>query len=105
MRLILTMFIPDCLCKKISYLPQLNVSKTSISAVIETLNMSIRLAEEFGQKYMSVTYDLAIANITLTIQSEESPKYDYLFIQLGSFHFELSFFKALGKFIDDSGEP
>lgn len=32
--------------------------------------MSIRLAEEFGQKYMSVTYDLAIANITLTIQSE-----------------------------------
>jgi hypothetical protein len=41
------------------------------------------------QKYLSVTYDLAIAKIALTIQSEESPKYDRLFIQLGSLHIEL----------------
>ncbi len=46
---------------------------------------------------------LAIANIALTIQSEERPEFDNLFIQLGSFHIELSLFKAIGKFIADSG--
>lgn len=97
--------LPRLPMQKISYLPQLNVSLTSMSAVVETLNMSERIAEECEQKYISVTYDLAIANKALTIQSEESPKFDNLFIQLGSFHIELSFFKAIGKFSDDSGGP
>lgn len=97
--------LPRLPMQTISYLPQLNVSPTSISAVVETLNMSKRIAEECDQKYVPVTYDLAIANVALTIQSEESPKFDNLFIQLGSFHIELSLFKAIGKFIDDSGGP
>jgi hypothetical protein len=85
-------FVKDALPKlpmrKISYLPQLKVSPTSISTVVETLNMSKRIAEECEQKYISVTYDLAIANIALTIQSEERPEFDNFFVQLGSFHIE-----------------
>ena len=76
---------------------------TVSSTVIETLNTSKRIAEECEQKNISVTYDLAIANIALTIQSEERPEFDNLFIQLGSFHIELSLFKAIDKFIADSG--
>jgi hypothetical protein len=54
---------------------------------------------------MSVTHDLAIAKFALSIQSEESPKFEIIFIQLGSFHIELSFFKAVEKFIADSCVP
>lgn len=35
----------------------------------------------------------------------EAPKYDKLFIQLGPFHILMSFFKAVGKFISESGLP
>jgi hypothetical protein len=91
--------------QKNSYLLQLNVSPTSISTVVETLNMSKLIAEECEQKYISVTFDLAIANIALTIKSEERPEFDNLFVQLGSFHIELSFFKAIGKCNSDSGGP
>ena len=52
---------PSLAMQKISYLPQLNVSLTSMAAVLETLKMSQQLADECDQKYMSVTYDLAIA--------------------------------------------
>ncbi len=89
--------------QKISYLPKLKVSPTSISTVVETLNMSKRIAVECEQRYISVTYDPAIANIALTIQSEERPEFDNLFIQLGSFYTELWLFKVIGKFIAYSG--
>lgn len=67
--------------------------------------MANQIAEECNQKYISVTYDLAIAQKALAIQCEERPKFQRLFIQLGSFHIELSFFKAIGKFIAESGGP
>ncbi|XP_032781198.2 uncharacterized protein LOC116919333, partial [Daphnia magna] len=77
------------------YLPQLNISPTSNSAMLETLKMSKRLAKECNQKYFSVTYDLAISKMALTIQAEEKPEYDCLFIHPGSFHIELFLFKAI----------
>lgn len=67
--------------------------------------MSKRLADECDKNCMSVTNDLAIAKFALSIQSEESPKFEIIFIQLGSFHIELSFFKVVGKFIADSSVP
>lgn len=39
------------------------------------------------------------------IQSVESPKFDNIFIHLGAFHIEMSFFKVLGKYIEESGGP
>ena len=89
--------------QKLCYLPQINMSPTSLSVVVQTMKMSQRIADECDQKY--ITYDLAIAKLALCIQAEESPKFDNLFIQLGHFHINMSFFKALGKFIEDSGGP
>ncbi len=79
--------------QKVVYLPQINHSPTSLAAVAETLRMSQRIAEECGQKYISVTFDLAIAKMTFAIQEEEfSP-------------IEMAFFKALGKLVAESGGP
>jgi hypothetical protein len=61
--------------------------------------------EECNQKYCTVTYDLAIAKPALCIQKMESPRYDQLFIQLGPFHILMSYFKAVGKYISESGLP
>lgn len=90
--------------QKICYLPQINESPTPTAVVQETMKIAIQIAEECCQEYISVTYDLAIAKIAFTIQGED-PSYNNLFIQLGSFHILLSFFKGIGKLIADSGGP
>ncbi|GBP51852.1 hypothetical protein EVAR_88557_1 [Eumeta japonica] len=62
-----------------------------------------QMAEECSEDYMEVTYDLAIAKVALQLQSTEKPKYNNLFIHLGSFHIMMAYFKAVGKFIDNCG--
>lgn len=69
------------------------------------MQRSLSIAEECGQQYISVTYDLAITKIALSIQALEKPKFNRLFIQLGAFHIQLSFFKAVGKFIAEFRLP
>jgi hypothetical protein len=91
--------------QRVSYLPQIEASPTRHDVVKETLERSLRLKEECDQKYISVTYDLAIAKVAFCIQSMEAPTYDKIFIQLGPFHILMSFFKAVGKFISESGLP
>lgn len=91
--------------QQIEYLPQINQSPTSTAVVVHTLKMGLQLADECGQRYISQTYDLAIAKMALAIQAEEKPGFDRIFIQLGSFHIELAFFKAVGKFFEESGGP
>ena len=51
---------------------------------------------ETDKTRIAVTYDLAIAKVAMQIQSQESPKYDQLFINLGSIHIELDS-QSLGK--------
>ena len=89
--------------QNVFYLSPINASPTSRSVVLETLKKSIQIADECDQKYIFVTYDLAIAKIAFQIQHEESPNYDRAFILLGSFHIEMAFNKAIGKFLDGSG--
>ena len=60
---------------------------------------------EAGKTSVAVTYDLAIAKVAIQILSQECPKYDQLFINLGTFYIELAFFKALEKFVVESREP
>ena len=64
---------------------------------------ALKIAEECRQENIIVTYDLAIAKMAMQIQLIEKPKFDALFINLGAFHIEMAFFKALGKYIDSSG--
>ena len=91
--------------EKIWYLPQINHSPTSTAVVKETMQRAQKLATELKKQAISVTYDLAIAKMAMEIQAEEAPKFDNVFIALGSFHIEISFFGVLGKFISESGGP
>lgn len=91
--------------QNICYLPPINESPTSVSVVAHTLKLAQNIASECQQQYISVTYDLAIAKLAMQIQSEERPKYNNVFIQLGAFHIQMAFFKAVGKYIEESGGP
>ena len=94
-----------CDMQSVSYLPQINESPTSHAVVAETMRRSKCIANENGKDSIAVTYDLAIAKIAMQIQAEDSPKYDMLFISLGSFHIEMCIFAMIGKYVDESGEP
>lgn len=91
--------------QKIGYLPQINMSPTNDAAVQKTMQIALEIARNCNQKHIIVSYDLAIAKKALKIQKEMSPAYDEIFINLGAFHLEMSFFKAVGKYIDSSGIP
>ena len=68
-----------------------------------TLEKSLNVLEECGQDYLAVTYDLATAKLAIRIQEQESPRFNKLFVLLGNFHLEGSYFGALGYIIDCSG--
>lgn len=80
--------------QRIGYLPNINMSPTCDAVVQKTLNVSLNIANECNQKHIIVTYDLAIASKAYKIQCDTSPKFDRVFITLGSFHIELSYFKV-----------
>lgn len=80
--------------QRIGYLPNLNASPTSDSVVKKTLEIAQNIAQECGQNYIIVTYDLAIASKALEIQNDLAPQFENIFINLGAFHIELSYFKV-----------
>ena len=45
----------------------INASPTNKSVVIETMKQALQVANECGQEFMQVTYDLAIAKVALQI--------------------------------------
>ena len=55
--------------QKISYLTPINLSPTNTAVVLETMVQSQKVANECNEKYMQVTYDLAIAKIAMPIQA------------------------------------
>lgn len=89
--------------QKVTYLTPINLSPTDKSVVLETMSQAQKAAQECHQRYIQITYDLAIAKIALQIQATEHPRFDNVFIHLGSFHIMMAYFKAIGKFIDDCG--
>ena len=91
--------------QKIAYMRNLNLPITRLDVVAETLNISQRVAEECGDTYAIVTYDLAVAKPALQIQDEEKPRYDNIFICFGPFHIFMAYFGALGHIIECSGGP
>ena len=82
---------------------KINLSPTSNTVVLETLTIAQKIAQESNRDEISITYDLAIAKLAFKIQSEESPRFDNVFVLLGSFPIEMAFFHALGKFVEESG--
>lgn len=89
--------------QQVCYLTTINQSPTHAAVVRETMLRSLKAAEELGEEYMQVTYDLGIAKIAMQIQATEKPSFDKVFIHLGVFHVLLAYYKAVGKFINGSG--
>ena len=78
-------------------------SPTNNDVVRETMVRTMTVAEDTGQEYAVVTYDLAIALKAYSIQALESPQFDKMIIMLGNFHIELAFYGAIGTMINGSG--
>ncbi|GFY36060.1 uncharacterized protein TNCV_4844321 [Trichonephila clavipes] len=95
--------IDDSPQQLISYLTPINESPTSNAVVLATMQQCMSVLQELSQEYMQVTYDLAIAKIALQIQATENNTFQKLFIHLGAFHIMMSYFKAIGKVINDCG--
>ena len=47
--------------QRVHYLPQIDASPTRVEAVKETMERTLRILKECNQRYISVTYNLAIA--------------------------------------------
>lgn len=89
--------------QKVTYLRNHDEISTNPAMVLETLKITGKIAEECGQSYGCVTYDLAIAKPALQIQSMETPNFDNIFIHFGAFHLFLAYFSAMGKLMASSG--
>ena len=76
---------------------------TKNDVVQETMVRAMKVALEMNQDYAIVSYDLAVALQTYSIQSLMSPTFDKLIILLGNFRLVMAFFGALGTFIAESG--
>lgn len=75
----------------------INTLPTYKSVLYATLRQTQKIAEECQQNYLHVTYNLAIAKVTLQIQHEEKSWFNNIFIHLGDFHIMMVYFKAIGK--------
>ena len=53
-------------------------------------------------KYVIVTYELAVAKIARQIQIQNSPKFDNCFAEFGQFHTILSLLSSIGKLLEGS---
>ena len=67
------------------------------------MKRSLDVAIETHQEYGVVTYDLAVALRTYSIQTLDAPRFDKLLIMLGNFHLELVLYGVIGTFINESG--
>lgn len=95
--------IDESKIQTVEYLSPINESPTSLAVVQETLNIAKEVAKNCNQQQIIATYDLAIAKLAMQIQHTKKPEFDNIFINLGAFHTQMAFFKAIGKYIDSSG--
>ena len=99
-----TKFFKDNLPQhKIVYMDPIFEPITNNAAVKRTLEIAVKGAEEVGQQFTIVTYDLAAALKAYAIQALDAPRFDNVLILLGNFHLEMAFYGAMGTFISESG--
>jgi len=99
-----SLFVEDRLpMTVIACMDPINESPTLGKVVQATMERSLKVAEENGQMWHPVTYDLNIAMKAFASQALRAPKFDKLIILLGNFHVVLAFFGAVGTDISDSG--
>lgn len=96
-------FEDDSPVQRVSHLKTINASATDNRTVHKTLMVSKSVQMEAGQEFIESTYDLNMAYKALQLQSVSRPEFDSIFIHLGSFHLQMNYFHAVGKFIEDCG--
>jgi len=79
--------------QNVLYMKNLNKPITSLDVVQETMTITQKCAQECGQEYGIVTYDLNAAKPAMQIQLMDSPKFDNLFIMLVPFTLKWLFSK------------
>jgi len=89
--------------QRICNMDQISRSPTNNDVVRETMIRTLRVAEETGQEYAVVTYDLVVSLKAYSTQEIERPLFNKLLIMLGNFHVELAFYAAVGNLINESG--
>jgi hypothetical protein len=93
----------DLPTQKIGYLANIGEPPTRLDVVNETMKRNLAIAEECKEKYITTTYDLAIAKPASQLQDTMQPKFDNIFICFGAFHIMFRYLSAVGKLIDGSG--
>ena len=88
--------------QRICYMDPIHSSPTRNDVVKETMIRTINVAQEAGQEYAVVTYDLAAASKAYSIQALGAPLFDKLLVLLCNFHIELAVFGAVGTCISKS---
>jgi len=89
----------------VHYLPNINRPINRDDVVAETMRTSMKCAEECEQMYGLVTYDLDVAKTAHKIQVTNRPEFDKLFVMFGVFHLLMCLFRAIGRFLAESGGP
>ena len=87
------------------YMKHIQAPPTRTDVAKETMKRSLKVAQECGDTFGLVSYDLAIAKIAKQLQREEVPAFDSLFIMFGAFHTQMAVFPALGRMIEGRGGP
>ena len=85
--------------QNVYYMPNLDKAPTKDNIVAETMRISKRCAEECGQTYALVTYDLDVAKKAHKILVTDQPEFDDVFIMFGVFHIQICHFRSIGKMI------
>ena len=89
-------FVTDCLPQTvITYMDPISQPLTGNDVVQETMVRSFKVADETKQSYAVVSYDLAAALKSYSIQALQAPAFDKRIILLGNVHLELAYFGAL----------
>ena len=82
--------------QNVYYMPNLNKPITTQEVIVETMRTSQKCAQECGQQYGLVTYDLDVARTARKIQITDQPEFDNnLFIVFGAFHIQMCFFRSM----------
>ena len=87
----------------IGYDPFLLEPPTNPDVVMDAIDYCITISKYLDLEYCILTYDQAIYDIALALQTKYPDKYKSLILRMGGFHILMNFFGAIGRLMDGTG--
>ena len=87
----------------VGYCPVIEASPTELPTVFNILKKSTQMADQLGQKDVSVVFDQAIYAKALEIQWQNQEEFKRIVVRIGAFHTICAFMAAIGKRFGDAG--